>query len=108
VKDKEWDILGSDELTEDSLAKKKHEKWINKLDVKFNKPVSTKPKKKVKKKKKKTVENPGADKKGELFKIYKYFENFLIYYSKDNEEEEEEEEEEGQTDIDPLTKEVIN
>lgn len=35
VTDKEWEILASDELNEESLAKKKHEEWLKSIDCKF-------------------------------------------------------------------------
>ena len=48
--------MAQDELTEEGLAKKKHDEWLKSLDCKFNPTVSTKEKpkneKKVKKKEK--------------------------------------------------------
>lgn len=35
VSDAEWKILGADELTEESLAVRKHENWLRKNDAKF-------------------------------------------------------------------------
>ena len=35
VTDKEWEILASDELNEETLAKKKHEEWLKSIDCKF-------------------------------------------------------------------------
>jgi tubulin monoglycylase TTLL3/8 len=35
VSDAEWKILGADELTEESLAQKKHENWMKKNDAKL-------------------------------------------------------------------------
>ena len=45
VSDAEWRILGADELTEESLAQKKHTDWMKKNDFKMN------PQKKKRKKK---------------------------------------------------------
>lgn len=56
ISKKEWDILSADELSEESLAKKKHDEWINNLDKNKEKPVKVK-KKKVKKEKKATGED---------------------------------------------------
>ena len=59
VTEKEWDILGSDELNQDTLAKKKHEDWLKSIDCKFNgrlanrNPQDVSDNKKKKKKKKK-------------------------------------------------------
>ncbi len=45
VSDAEWKILGADELTEESLAQKKHENWMRKN----NSQIAAKKKKKKKK-----------------------------------------------------------
>jgi len=45
VSDSEWKILGADELTEESLAQKKHENWMRKN----NSQIAAKKKKKKKK-----------------------------------------------------------
>lgn len=42
VKASEWLVLGQEELNEETLAKKKHEVWLNKID---RKPGEAKPKK---------------------------------------------------------------
>ena len=51
ITDKQWEILASDELNEESLAKKKHEEWIKSIDCKFNSTSSNKKKEKKEKKK---------------------------------------------------------
>ena len=53
VTDKEWEILAQDELTEEGLAKKKHDEWLKSLDCKFNPSATTKEKPKDQKKTKK-------------------------------------------------------
>lgn len=55
VTDKEWEIMAQDELTEEGLAKKKHDEWLKSIDCKFN-PVSKDKTKSEKKKKKKVAE----------------------------------------------------
>jgi hypothetical protein len=48
--------LASDELNEESLAKKKHEEWLKSIDCKFGSVgVTKKPEKEKKKKKKEKV-----------------------------------------------------
>ena len=51
VTDEEWKILGADEMTEESLALKKHKRWLNKNN----------PNKAKKKKKKVKVEDDGEE-----------------------------------------------
>ena len=34
VLDKEWDIIGADEMSEKKLANKKHKDWLKKMDCK--------------------------------------------------------------------------
>jgi tubulin monoglycylase TTLL3/8 len=48
VSDKEWEILGEDELNSDSLAVKKHQAWIGKIEKKYGKNGVVKKKKKKK------------------------------------------------------------
>lgn len=48
VSDAEWKLLGADELTEESLAQKKHIDWMKKNDAKMA-VAKKKKKKKVKK-----------------------------------------------------------
>ena len=56
VTEKEWEILGSDELNAEGLAKKKHEDWLKSIDCKFGSVGVKKGDKEVKKKKKKRKE----------------------------------------------------
>lgn len=57
VSDKEWDIIGKDEMSETRLAKKKHKDWMKKMDCKSSKlaKIDEKTEKTKKKKKKKVV-----------------------------------------------------
>jgi len=56
VSDKEWDIIGKDEMSETRLAKRKHKDWLKKMDVKKPALAKIEEKKTKKKKKKKVVE----------------------------------------------------
>ena len=51
--DKEWEILASDELNAEGLAKKKHDEWLKSIDCKFGSVGVNAPKKEEKEKKKK-------------------------------------------------------
>lgn len=53
VTDKEWEILASDELNAEGLAKKKHDEWLKSIDCKFGSVGVNVPKKEEKEKKKK-------------------------------------------------------
>lgn len=53
VKDYEWEIIATDELTEQTLALKKHDAWLQKIDKKYNQnQIVLKKKRKAKKSKK--------------------------------------------------------
>lgn len=58
VSDQEWKILGADELSEESLAAKKHEIWMRKNDAKM---AVKKKKKKTKKRQVKVKEDDDGD-----------------------------------------------
>lgn len=47
VSDAEWRILGADELTEETLAQKKHSDWMRKNDAKMQAKKGKKKKRKV-------------------------------------------------------------
>ncbi len=81
-------MIGNDELNSDSLAVKKHEAWLKKLEKKLGKP---------KKKKTKKVKKAKNEQK--------------IKEAKDDEEEDEDsedEEDEAEPVIDEFTKKVMN
>lgn len=65
ITDKQWEILASDELNEESLAKKKHEEWLKSIDCKFGSVgvagKKTEPEKKKKKKKDVKPEDKNQD-----------------------------------------------
>ena len=48
ISKKEWDILSADELSEETLAKKKHDDWISNLDKQKERPKKKKKTKKLK------------------------------------------------------------
>lgn len=64
VSDTEWEILGNDEITQEALAKKKHEAWFTKLMKKFNGAKTVKKVGKKKDKGEKEEEKKGVVDKG--------------------------------------------